>query len=510
MALAKYFSKDVLAITQVLNKGGVDIFSSLLNVHVIEIAFDTDVLFQEGKASIDLLIKLASRLYPKLKFTSLNNLTDRYVKQFENLAKNINNKIDIVTEPSTIIIVIGKTSVVSSSVNTPIFYVGSNNWMVYFSNTQPVGSGDSLMPFAAGAAACIAAANIFRYVFNSLIEAVEYDSDICLSLISLEENDTNPKLTISDIGDVVVVGLGAVGNGVLWSLSNLATITGKISFIDHEFVSLSNLQRYVECEELDEGKLKVELANEKLAHGRFVTEGFAMTWKDYIAKHKDFENSMVLCGVDSAKGRIGIQSSLPKQILNGFTEQGLLGVSRHINFLDNACIGCMYIPTENKKSKSQEVAENLGIPHLEKDLVRPYLYYDFLVDENILKQISLYNNINQDELKRFIGIPMSKFYSDFVCGGILLTLKQKEDSTAKIETPLAFQSAFAGILLVSELFLIRGGIRDGNFKNVTHFYPLLPIQNGINPYNHTLSKNKGNNCFCLDKLFVEAYKGKYL
>ncbi len=71
MALAKYFSKDALAITQVLN-GTIDMFETILNGSIIEIAFDNSVLSGEGKICLDLLIKLIARLYPKIKITDLS------------------------------------------------------------------------------------------------------------------------------------------------------------------------------------------------------------------------------------------------------------------------------------------------------------------------------------------------------------------------------------------------------------------------------------------------------
>ena len=110
-------------------------------------------------------------------------------------------------------------------------------------------------PFGAGFAACLAAANLFRFLFlpdgkSLLDEDVGFPPDAA----------SLPYLTAAESSDpLVLVGVGAIGNSAAWALSR-TPLGGKIWLIDPESVELSNLQRYVLCARSDEGGVKVEIA----------------------------------------------------------------------------------------------------------------------------------------------------------------------------------------------------------------------------------------------------------
>lgn len=508
MALAKYFSKDALAITQVLN-GSIDTFETILKGHVVEIAFDDRIKHEEASVSSDLFIKLIARLYPTIKITDLSGNNPEIVDELLRKAKSINQDIEVTDSISTVIIVIGKTSVTAKD-RQKVFYIGSDEWIAKLSDEAPVGSGDGAMPFAAGIAACIAASNVFRFVFSTLIDDVEYDSYVELSLLDLTSSRENKVLELQDLGEVTVVGIGAIGSGVVWALSKLQDMKGKINLVDDQTVALSNLQRYVIAEEQDENLLKVEVAKEKFSNTKFEINPSPKSWGQYISENSDWKNSMILTALDSAKDRIAVQSSLPKYILNAFTEERLLGISRHFNFIEKACLSCLYIPTNEGKSDSQEVADNLGLSHLESSpLIRNAFYFNSPVSFQLLQLVAQANGLELDKIVHFEGVPMNEFYTKFVCGGILLTLKGNNGNTQKIEAPLAFQSAIAGILLASEFYLWKAGHRTEEFKIKTDFYPLLKVNPGSNPYNHSLQKDSTGRCICCDEDFISVYNNKW-
>jgi hypothetical protein len=64
--------------------------------------------------------------------------------------------------------------------------MGSDRWVARVSTIAPVGSGGSANPFAAGAAACVAMANVFRAVFAQWIAKPRLDADVTLSLLNFE------------------------------------------------------------------------------------------------------------------------------------------------------------------------------------------------------------------------------------------------------------------------------------------------------------------------------------
>ncbi|MBI3218556.1 MAG: E2 ligase fold family C protein [Bacteroidetes bacterium] len=502
MALAKYFTKDLLAIKQVFSQGSREKFEQLLNSHVVEIAFDDEVSKMEVQSLLDLLVRLTSRLYPQLKFSYLGKekgsaIISDYIKK----AKSINSQIEIVDSASSFSIILGRTP---AGVEGKRIYVGSDGWNAKLSTINPVGCGSSMNPFGAGVAACLASSNAFRYVFQEFIGRLEMDDEVVLDVSNLNQGTSNNDFPEIDLGVIHLVGMGAIGNGFLWAFSKMQNCQGVLKVIDDQTVSLSNLQRYVCTDELSIDKVKSAFAKEFLKANSIITEPYNMKWAGYVAKTNEGNIDMVAVAVDSAKDRIGIQSSLPHRIVNAYTENNITGITRHLNFGVTACLVCGYIPEKKMKDYSQEVADNLGIPNLENQ-VRHYIAYDYPVDDNLLMWISQGNGIGIEDLSKFRGQRFSNFYSDAVCGGVLLSLTGATQNNSKMEAPLAFQSAVAGILLASEVVLLKLGARNEQFPNSSQLYPLLKIKSSTNPYNTQLSRDSSQRCICYDKDFKLVY-----
>jgi hypothetical protein len=489
MALADYFSKDLLAISQVLKKGTNTQLQDALNKTVVGIAFDDDVETLEGKATLDMTVRLLSRLYPKLIFIDLSAKRPKLINELTKLSQAINSKIEIVEGNPDVVVAIGRTPVTSSVTSGPIFYIGSDEWNVKFSSWKPVGSGSSLVPFGAGISGCIGASNVFRYVFKDFLPDVEFDEEFSLSLITLQtvSVEESPSIKSVVLDDFTLIGFGAVGNGAVWALANSPFIEGKLTLVEPETLALTNLQRYILAEESYIEKPKIDIARDYVKTPSLKLNLFSGDWVGYLNSEKIWLNKFVLVAVDNAKDRIGIQSSLPKELINSYTENNLIGISRHFDFGNEACLICTYMPNEERKSHSQEVAENLGLPQPQMErFIRDYLYYNKPADEQLLKMVAAANSIDYSDLKEFEGIPVPEFYSKVVCGGALMELR-KGESTISVEAPLAFQSAMAGILLISELVVRKGKLRKEELPVKTDFYPLLPIRNEINPYIYSFS-----------------------
>lgn len=509
MALASYFSKDALAFSQVLKKATNEEFVSILNSHVVEIAFDNSIKDGEGSFSLDLAIRLLSRLYPKIRISDLANENHEIVEKLTDKALAINSSIEITQESPTISLVIGSTSLDIKN-SRPILYVGSDYWIAKLSLEHPVGSGISNLPFAAGASVCIGASNVFRFVFKELIDDFKLDTEVNLSLISLNQTEELEKNEISQINidGTILVGFGAIGNGFIWALSNTPNIKGRFTIIDPEKIELSNLQRYCLAEEKQIEISKVHIAKNLFQKTGIELNLFEGDWAAYLNSNGNWYNELVCVAVDLAKDRIAIQSSLPKSILNAYTENNRIGITRHSNFVESACLSCDFIPEQKVKSRSLIVAENLKIPSQEL-LIRELLYFDMPVDRKLIELVAEANSVEINELLQFEGQNISTFYSTVVCGGYLLSKNNSLGETRNIEVPLAFQSTLAGILLASELIVSKLEFRGIGFKNHTQIYPLFPIKKDINPYNHTMKKDKTGRCICNDEDFKKAYINKW-
>jgi len=125
MALASYFSKDALAFSQVLKKATNGDFESILSSHIVEIAFDNSIKDGEGSVSLDLAIRLLSRLYPKIKISDLTDENQEIVDKLTEKALAINSSIEITQETPTISLVIGSTTLNNDN-SRKIIYVGSS------------------------------------------------------------------------------------------------------------------------------------------------------------------------------------------------------------------------------------------------------------------------------------------------------------------------------------------------------------------------------------------------
>src|SRR5207245_1726610 len=84
-------------------------------------------------------------------------------------------------------------------------------------------------------------------------------------------------------------------------------------------------------------------------------------WSAHIAARPEHKVQTVLSAVDSAKARIEIQASLPRYIVNGWTQRGEAGVSRHDFLSGLACLACLYLPTGTAPSEDLIIARALRL-----------------------------------------------------------------------------------------------------------------------------------------------------
>lgn len=518
MALAKYFSKNLLAINRLL-KTEHSILEERLNSCLITIAFDENAINTfEGSCTLDLIIRLFARLYPKIKILDLHGGFQDKANELKNLALRINSNIEFNSENSQeeICIVAGWTEkkLVTKGI---IVYLGSDNWISKISLNSIQKFGSSANPFGSGFSACLAASNAFRYIFRDLLSRCPLDEKVEFSVFSLNINDDldNPPLVKTVFQDLVIVGIGAIGNGLIWGLSKLKDIQGEIHLVDHETVSLSNLQRYILLDETDEGKVKVEVASDFLMDQRFNISFTIGKWGNYVQARNNFRISCVAVCIDNDKDRIGIQSSLPKMTFNSFTEVESIGLTRHRNFSTEACLSCSYIPLKKKRDFFHEVADNCNVPE-RADLIKVYYNANVPVNipipnicqESLLQLIANANSIEIEELAQFNGMVINQFYSNFVCGGVILQKSKADLSITNVDAPLAFQSAMAGILLAAELvrhFMYSNYIKESR----TDIYHLSPIMKGFNPYHRPLLKDDTGRCICQDVDFIMRYLAKW-
>lgn len=370
---------------------------------------------------------------------------------------------------------------------------------------RPASCGGTNNPIGAAAAACLAAANVFRVIFSRQLPDSALDKDLSLCLFDYRVNDSHchnchPGVDGSIMEDTTLVGAGAIGNGALWALAR-TPIGGVLNVVDPESIDETNPQRYVltDCACRIE---KVELAANSLRHSRLNLAPFKGDWADFIAANIPF--SLVATAVDTAEARVEIQAGLPRHVLNAWTQSGDLGVSRHSFLGDQACLACLYIPPYARPSEDLLVQQAI---RFSGDImaVRNMLYTDEPLDTNWIERIAADMKADRALLLPFLGRSLRELYQQGICGGTLLPVSSDESNSA-ISVPMAFQSAMAGIMLAAEILCFSLGKSSSPPPVTTKINLLRPIGPLLS---EPESKHPSGRCICQDPDFIAAYQRKF-
>ena len=274
MALADYFPRDALAVSQVLQGFETDSFIEKLESVRVAIAFGEEAATcRDGRELLDLSVRLAARLYPRLTIATVPS-GDGFAEELIALAISINPNIETSkTGTASVVLSIG---VEAPAVNAPTVYAGCDGWMAMVGTEGPYKTSDLGNPFGAGFAACLAAANLFRFLFlpdgTTLMDAdISFPPDAASFPSLVESKLTDP---------LVLVGVGAVGNSASWALARTPFI-GQIYLVDPQVVERSNLQRYVVCARNAEGGIKVEIVGKEF-RGDLRVLPHQATWASFV------------------------------------------------------------------------------------------------------------------------------------------------------------------------------------------------------------------------------------
>lgn len=506
MGLAPFFERARQGAAQVLRDMDDGTFERRLGEVVVALVFDTQAATSvEGLAALDMAARLIARLYPRVRVVPLDG--DRALRdELVALMRSINPHLDVVADGSgeQVAVVAGRTRYEAGTT----IYMGSDRWIARVSSSGPVGCGSGAVPFGAGAAACLAVANVFRTVFADRLPTGGVDDDATLSLLNFETGAAaaNADLPVgSDMGLVHLVGVGAIGNAFVWALSRLRGLSGVLHAIDPETIELSNLQRYVLPAMADVDASKVGLAGGVMADCGVETHCFATDWSGYVAGIGHHRFATVAVALDTARDRVEVQSSLPRRLVNAWTQAGDLGISRHGFEGPEACLACLYLPDGPRRNEDEIVTGELGLPEARKLDVRAMLHFGGPVGEAFASEIAAALGIDPAKLMPFAGLPLRAFRQKAICGNVIL--RAPDGGGADVEVPMAFQSAMAGVMLAAEVVAETTGIRAARpaTRSVIDLMRRLPGRIG----SAMLKRTGPVRCMCQDADHVEAYRSKY-
>ncbi|WP_435626587.1 E2 ligase fold family C protein [Candidatus Ferrigenium straubiae] len=508
MARADYFDRAVHAAFHILNHFDQQSFLDKIDAHRVAVAYDAKALTHEGIAAIELSIRLLARFYPCMSIIPLDDKAKSARSNFVSLAKRINPKISITASNKDVrdVVVVGET-IPGGMDGVNRYFIGSDGWIAKFSRKKPMASCKSKNPFGAGVSACLAAANIFRRIFTD----AELDGELKFSVLDL---DTRARKTLKSkkfqkvaLGDIYLVGAGAIGHGFIWALSRYLNAKGSITLVDHDDIDLLNIQRYILAERKDDGASKVNLAAGFLsAHKGLKVRQVKGRWEDFVSSlpAKDWVFERVVLALDSPIDRVELQASLPKWIVNGWTGDCDAGVSHH-DFINHACLACLYMPTGQVKSEDLLIAEALELPSDQPTLldIRVRLEGNTPLDRGFLESLAKRKGIQIEKLLPFEEGPLRALYTKGVCSGAVMELATGSKDVARAEVPMPFQSAMAGILQAAILVAHAAGeLKLSGFTRLNLMKPFTG-KNG------SVTTSKSQRCFCNDEDYKHAYIKKY-
>jgi hypothetical protein len=489
MAVAEYFGRAALAASQVLSGFSPEAFRSRLDLTAVSVAFGEDAVSSaEGRALLDMSVRLLARLYPTVRIRSAAN---EQVLRLQDLAREINPRIDLEFEgPATHEMLVGRDVTSESRWSA---YLGSDGWNAYVSTATNRAVGRTTNAIGAGAAAALGCATLFRQVF---LES-DGDADVDLDTWALVADESAPSALPHEQDLGVLAGAGAIGNAALWALDQ-SGVRGSFHVVDPQTIESSNLQRYVLATQRDIGRPKVEVAARSVQSLTLVAH--ERSWAEFVST-KGYGWRKVLLALDSARDRRSAQASLPSRTANAWTQIGDLGVSIH-DFLQGACVCCLYLPEGATPNQDQVVATALAVPEKVAQ-IRDLLYRAEAVPDDLLQLIADRLGLNSDALEGFRGRPIRNLYVEGICGGGLVPLGSRVPGS-DMQVPLAHQSALAGILLAAAWVALSRTDTGGSWvSRIDVMHPLGEIRR------QPLQKDPRGLCICQDADYVSAYQKKW-
>ncbi|MEX2132679.1 MAG: E2 ligase fold family C protein, partial [Acidimicrobiia bacterium] len=294
MAVADYFHRGALATSQAIEGFNEALFKETLERTPVGISLGPEAAeTAAGRLIADLTTRIMARFYPKLAIDAAPG-AEELANSLAALALEINPFIEILDSGGTIGVTIGT----ANNLFDNTIFAGADEWVATI-GPEPRPLGNSNNPFGAGAAACLACANIFRFLFAGGADQLDpqtsystYHGDAIANAGSLPAvGGTVPKAT-------VLVGAGAIGNAAAWALAR-APLDGEIHIVDPEPIELSNLQRYVLADRNHEGQIKVDLLSSAFT-GNLRAQPAQQRWEHFV-EGTGYDWRYALLALDSAK-----------------------------------------------------------------------------------------------------------------------------------------------------------------------------------------------------------------
>lgn len=248
----------------------------------------------------------------------------------------------------------------------PWTVINSNGWLARVSSGSTCLSPECSQenPVGALAAASLGVAEVFKRLVRIREARGRYLDGLTFSLYDyrVDTSDPGPTLPVDFQGDLLLVGAGAIGNGIVWVLSRLV-LRGHVVIVDPQQFDWENLGTCIEIGPLDVGSPKAVVAEATLRRHGISAKGYGedlARFGDRVGKDV-FYPRVIINGLDNIEARHLAQNFWPDLIVDGAIGEFACQVSIHPWGRDVACLLCLF--TEDIVQSSDEVASRAtGLP----------------------------------------------------------------------------------------------------------------------------------------------------
>jgi molybdopterin/thiamine biosynthesis adenylyltransferase len=239
----------------------------------------------------------------------------------------------------------------------PWTVVNANGWLARVSSGRTSISADcgQFNPIAALAAACFGVAETFKRTIRLKESRGRLLDGMSFSLRTYSYgNDPGPALPRSLCVDMLLVGLGAIGNGVLHLLSELPVV-GVVRFVDLQSFEEENLGTCLLIGPSNVGDSKAEFAAERLSR-KIDARAYEMKIEDFasnVANLGETYPRQILCALDNIVARHAAQNLWPDLLIDGAIGDFPCQVSSWSWESPSACLQCIF---ESPKTSASMMA----------------------------------------------------------------------------------------------------------------------------------------------------------
>lgn len=403
-------------------------------------------------------------------------------------------------------VVVGRTAKTAGAI-----YLGSSDWSAFYSTNEPQCVNDASNPIGALAAGTLGASEVFKYVFKGKLQGAVNSSGYILSMLDYNTAvASEPQLPEKIDVDATLFGCGSIGCGLLLGVLLTPQLHGKFVTVDNGRFDTKNPYKYalLDWTTAQQASFKAVWSQQQvLKHtkDRLTARAFVGTAETYVASlSHDYKLPLAISAVDTIEARFEIQDTLPRHVVNAGIEGTLAMVSVH-GFGGEACLACLGMQTDLESWNAKPIADATGLsPERVHELIRrnEELTHE---DLELIKTRSAIANQLSNSIDTFLGQPLLSLMNRVAYSEAAVNVGVATPIQAKVTT--AFVSAFAGVLLLSEV--IKQSVPELQSYAASNSYQqqLLGIPAG-GTFKH--QREAQGWCLCHSSYRQSLYAEKYL